>query len=164
MLTIDYQKIIPYPLDVVYGQYYDYEHIACVHPKTLGEYRLVSTAGNDAVYEQIWPPNLFGQRSRSLVHHRLLAPYEMEFVFAEGRHRGIRVTTRLSAAPGGTCIDESYVMPPLPDWGWLRTLARPLVMRAVERVWQEDLDVEVCCGGWPGLPPFADGPGREVAA
>lgn len=156
MLTVRYQKTISYDLDVVYGQYYDYEHIAVVHPNTLGEYRLVSTHANDAVYEQIWPRGRFSKkRGRSVVRHSLLGPYEMEFVFTEGRHKGVRVHTKLSATDGGTLIDEAYSMPG-PNWSWLAKLIRPFVMRSVDRVWEEDLDVEVCHGGWPGIPPYGN--------
>jgi hypothetical protein len=38
MLEITYQKVIPYPVDVVLSQYYDYEQISHVHTRTLEEY------------------------------------------------------------------------------------------------------------------------------
>jgi hypothetical protein len=66
MLDVRYQKLIPYPFEVVLGQYYDYEHIRFVHPETLGEYRLVERDGSSVVYEQVWPRRL-GRRPRSLV-------------------------------------------------------------------------------------------------
>ena len=65
MLEITYQKVIPYTVDVVLSQYYDYEHIMHVHPHTLGEYHLVEVRGNTAVYEQVWPRGFLG-RARSL--------------------------------------------------------------------------------------------------
>jgi len=41
------------------------------------------------------------------------------------------------------------------NWGWLRRIVEKQVARSVERIWKEDLDVEVCYGGWPGISPPA---------
>jgi hypothetical protein len=155
MLDVRYQKLIPYPFGVVLGQYYDYEHIRFVHPETLGEYRLVERDGSSVVYEQVWPRRL-GRRPRSLVRQTRLAPNELEFRFLAGRYKGVRVHTVLSEHPGGTLVDETYSMN-LPGWRWLRRLVEKQVMRSVERIWKEDLDVEVCHGGWPGVAPPAGG-------
>lgn len=152
MLAVNYRKLIPYPLEVVLGQYYDYEHIEHVHPDTLGEYRVVEEQGNVLVYEQIWPRRFF-RRPRSLVRQTRLAANEIEFVFVAGRHQGVRVHTVLREHPEGTLVDETYSMR-LPDWGWLRRIVEKGVARSVERIWKEDLDVEVCHGGWPGVPEW----------
>lgn len=151
MLAVPYRKVIPYAFDVVLSQYFDYEHIEHVHPETVGRYRLVESAGNRIVYEQIWPDRLRGKR-RSLVEHLFQPPGEMWFTFLEGRHRGVRVHTRLTPSGDATIVDETYEIPHLPDWGWLRRLARPFVVAPVERIWDEDLAVEVCRDGWPGVP------------
>lgn len=157
MLAIDYTKRIPYTFDVVLSQYFDYEHIEHVHPETVGRYRIVEVEGNRIVYEQIWPERLRGNR-RSLVEHLFRPPGEMWFTFLEGRHRGVRVHTRLTASGDATIVDETYEIPGLPDWGWLRALARPFVVAPVERIWDEDLAVEVCRDGWPGVPGVDRGP------
>lgn len=155
MLRLNYRKSIPYPFEVVLGQYFDYEHIEFVHPDSLGEYRLVEQDGNTIVYEHIWPRRwgpLGVRRSRSLVRHDFLPSDEMWFTFTEGRHRGTKVHTRLEKQGGITLVDETYHIPYLPDWRWLGRIIRPAVLKAVNHVWDEDLEVEVCYGGWPGVP------------
>ena len=155
MMQVRYEKLIPYPFDVVLGQYYDYEHISHVHPDTLGEYRLLERDGPVVVYEQIWPQR-WGRRRRSRVRHTRLGHGEMEFVFVAGLHKGVRVHTRLHEHPEGTLVDETYTLS-LPDWAWLERIVEKQVMKSVERIWKEDLDVEVCFGGWPGIPEPPDG-------
>ena len=151
MLEVRYEKLVPYPYDTVLAQYYDYEHIAHVHPESLGEYRLVSVDGDVAVYEQIWPRR-WGRRKRSLVEQRFEPPDLIRFTFQEGLHRGVVVETRLRAVDGGTVVDELYRIPGVPNWSWIRALAKPSIVKRVDHIWDEDLEVEVCHGGWPGLP------------
>ena len=103
------------------------------------------------VYEQIWPER-WGRRRRSRVEQRFVPPDLIRFDFVSGLYRGVVVETRLEPRADGTLVDETYGIPRLPDWRFLRRLARPSVVRRVERIWQEDIDVEVCHGGWPGLP------------
>lgn len=151
MLEVSYEKIIPFPFDVVLSQYFDYEHVAHVHPKTLGEYRLVERDGDRIVYDQIWPPGRFGRRRVSRVVQRFHPPNRTTFEFVSGLHRGIGVDSTLHPHPEGTLVRETYRLP-LPNWGWLRPLLLPAMMRTIDRVWEEDLRVEVCHGGWPGVP------------
>jgi nitrite reductase/ring-hydroxylating ferredoxin subunit len=159
MIEIAYTKIVAYPLDVTLSQYFDYEHIPHVHPLTLGEYRLVERDGNLTVYDQVWPAGWFGGRATTRVRHVFEPPSSMSFEFVAGRYRGVIVRTKLEAHPEGTLVREAYEIPLLPSWGWLAALIRPPVMRLVERIWKEDLDVQVCMGGWPGIP----GPGAPPA-
>jgi len=151
-LRINYQKLIPYRFEVVLGQYWDWEHIRFVHPESLGEYRIVEVGEGVAVYEQLWPKSRLGRRARSLVRQTQLAPAEILFEFLEGRHRGVRVHTVLHEQDDGTLVDETYEIPLLPDWGWLKPVVRKAVMASVDRIWDEDLRVKVCWGGWPGVP------------
>ncbi len=151
MLSIEYIKTIPFPYETVLSQYFDYEHIEHVHPDTLGKYRVVEGDGNRIVYEQTWPRGTFGWRT-SLVEHVYEPPGEMWFTFLKGRHRGVQVHTELRAERERTIVQETYGIPYLPDWGWLRALIRPYVIAPVDRIWEEDLDVEVCRDGWPGVP------------
>lgn len=151
MLSIEYVKTIPFPYETVLSQYFDYEHIEHVHPETLGKYRVVEGDGNRIVYEQTWPPGGFGRRT-SLVEHVYDPPGEMFFTFLKGRHRGVQVHTVLRAERERTVVRETYSIPGLPDWGWLRALVRPWVIAPVDRIWDEDLEVEVCRDGWPGVP------------
>lgn len=157
MLEIAYTKRIPYPFAVTLSQYFDYEHIAHVHPTTVGEYRLVEKRENFLVYDQIWPPGLFGRRAVSRVQHRFQPPDEMWFTFVSGRYRGIIVHTRLEDRQSETLVHETYRLP-LPNWAWLKPLVRPGMMRAIERIWDEDLRVEICYGGWPGIPGYQQQP------
>ena len=53
MLLVRHRKTVPHPFRVVLEQYYDYEHIAHVHPYTLGEYRLELEDGDRLIYEQL---------------------------------------------------------------------------------------------------------------
>jgi nitrite reductase/ring-hydroxylating ferredoxin subunit len=161
MLEIRYEKLIPYPFDVVLSQYFDYEHIVHVHPQTLGEYVLVENRGSEIVYDQIWPAGLLGRRPKSRVVQTWLPPDRMTFEFIAGRHRGIVVNTRLTPQGKATLVDEAYLLPQLPNWNWLARLIRPWVLKMVERVWEEDLRVAVCIDGWPGVP---DAPAKGCQA
>jgi hypothetical protein len=49
MPTVPHGKVIPYPFDTVLSQHFDYEHIAHVHPGTLGECRVVHAQGHRIV-------------------------------------------------------------------------------------------------------------------
>lgn len=151
MLELSYTKVLPYPFDVVLSQYFDYEHIAHVHPETLGEYRVLETNGNRIVYEQLWKRNWRGKRPISKVVQTYLPPNEIWFEFIEGLHKGTKVHALLSKHAEGTLVEEAYHVP-LPAWGWLRPLIRPFMMRSIERIWDEDLQVGVCYGGYPGIP------------
>ena len=151
MLAVTYTKIIAYPFEVVLSQYFDYEHVKYVHPKTLGEYHLVETRGNTIIYEQLWPRRFFLRR-RSLVKQTFHAPNEIQFEFLRGRYKGVKVRSVLHEDKAGTRVEETYILN-LPNWSWLRTWVTRSVVRTVDLVWDEDLRVKVCQGGWPGVPP-----------
>ncbi len=150
MMQVSYAKIIPHPFEVVLSQYFDYEHVKYVHPHTLGEYHLVECRGNVIVYEQLWPRR-FLVRRRSLVRQEFHPPNVIWFDFVRGMYRGIRVRSLLEEHPGGTRVEETYYLR-VPDWKWLRSLVVRSIVRKVEQVWEEDLRVKVCHGGWPGVP------------
>jgi len=152
-LRINFQKRVPYPFDVVLSQYYDYEHIEHVHPTSLGRYEMYEENDDYVAYEQIWPKSLFGKPT-SIVEQRFEAPNKTFFDFVEGRHKGTKVESVLLESPDGTIVDETYEMN-LPDWGWLRTLLKPFVVKRVDQIWAEDTGVEVCHDGWPGIPEAA---------
>jgi len=161
MLSIPYVKVIPFPFSVVLDQYFDYEHIAHVHPTTLGEYRLVENAGHRIVYDQLWPTNRRGQRATSRVVQTYQPPGDIHFEFVSGKHTGVKVHSQLQAHADGTEVTETYSLPWLPNWGILRRLIAPSVFRQVERIWDEDLRVGVCIGGWPGVPGLPSRMGAE---
>jgi nitrite reductase/ring-hydroxylating ferredoxin subunit len=85
-------------------------------------------------------------------------PGDIWFEFVAGRHRAVKVHSQLRPHDGGTEVTETYYLPWLPNWGVLRRLIGPLVSRQVDKVWDEDLQVGVCIGGWPGVP---DQPARN---
>ena len=91
-----YTKIIPYPFDVILEQYFDYEHVAHVHPRTLGEYVLVENRGHVLVYDQYWPVDRRGQRAISRVVQTYQPPGNIWFEFISGKHCGTKVHSELS--------------------------------------------------------------------
>lgn len=150
MLSVNYSKIIPYPLEVVLSQYFDFEHVKFVHPETLGEFHLVETRGNVILYEQLWPRR-FLIRRRSLVKQEFFPPNEIRFDFLGGLYKGVHVHSLLHEHAQGTRVEETYYLR-LPDWSWLKNWLTPKIMQVVNRVWEEDLQVKICRGGWPGVP------------
>jgi len=152
VLSIPYVKILQYPFAVILEQYFDFEHIAHVHPTTLGEYVLVENAGRRIVYDQLWPANSRGRRATSQVIQTYEPPGDLWFQFVSGKYKGTKVHSQLRPHADGTEVTETYFVPWLPNWSWLRRLIAPSVMRLVDRVWDEDLRVGVCIGGWPGVP------------
>lgn len=149
-MRISYEKLVPYSFDVVLSQYFDYEHIVHVHPKTVGEYRLLDSGEGFVRYEHLWPKRWTG-RKKTIVRHSYKPPNEMWFTFEEGYLKGTEVHSVLHDHGEKTLVQETYDIP-IPDWKWLRPLVRRWTVRNVERIWDEDLDVEVCREGWPGVP------------
>jgi nitrite reductase/ring-hydroxylating ferredoxin subunit len=158
MLQIPYQRVVPYPVQVVLEQYFDFEHIAHVHPQTLGEYLLVEHSGRRLVYDQRWPSDRSGRRATSRVVQTYQPPGALQFDLVAGKHRGTKVHSELRPHPDGTEVVETYCVPGLPNWGLFRGLLAPYVYRQVERIWDEDLKVGICIGGWPGTPGLPAGP------
>jgi nitrite reductase/ring-hydroxylating ferredoxin subunit len=152
MLRVPYEKELAFPLDAVISQYFDFEHIEHVHPKTVGRYELVEIVGNRVRYRQHWP----GGRKTSLVDQEWLPPDQIQIRFVEGRYRGVELDTRFESTLVGTRIVDEYRMPGLPDWRWVRALLRPWVHRQIERIWSEDLEVGLPRGGWSGVPGVED--------
>ena len=156
-MDIKYRKRIPYPFSRVLAQYFDLEHIETVHPTTLGEYRVREVTGNRIVFEQRWPAWL-GVRVRTVIEQVWNPPDGVRIRFLKGFLRGVEISTRLHDWNEDTLIEEVYHVPLVPEWSWLRVLARPLVLRAINHVWTEDLAVELCHGGWPGVPGQSEQP------
>ncbi|MCY3845897.1 MAG: non-heme iron oxygenase ferredoxin subunit [Acidobacteria bacterium] len=150
-IEVTYRKRIPYPFARVLSQYFDLEHIETVHPTTLGSYRAVEVAGNRIVFEQRWPSWL-GLRLRSVVEQVWLPPNRIRIRFRRGFLRGVGVDTELADQGDATAIEEAYRVPLVPGWSWLRPWMGRVVERGAGRIWEEDLAVELCHGGWPGVP------------
>ena len=160
-IEVTYRKRIPYPFARVLSQYFDLEHIETVHPTTLGSYRAVEVGGNRIVFEQRWPSWL-GLRLRSVVEQIWLPPDRIRIRFRRGFLRGVGVDTQLTDRGEETAIDEVYRVPLVPGWVWLRPWMGRVVERGAGRIWEEDLAVELCHGGWPGVPG-QDGPASASA-
>ena len=148
---VTYRKRIPYPFARVLSQYFDLEHIETVHPTTLGSYRAIEVAGNRIVFEQRWPLWL-GLRLRSVIEQVWLPPNRIRIRFRRGFLRGVGVDTQLTDDGQETSIEEVYQVPLVPGWKWLRPWMGRVVARGAGRIWEEDLAVELCHGGWPGVP------------
>ena len=157
-IEVTYRKRIPYPFARVLSQYFDLEHIETVHPTTLGSYRAIEVTGDRIVFEQRWPSSL-GLRLRSVVEQVWRPPNRIRIRFRRGFLRGVGVDTRLKDQGEETAIEEVYRVPLVPGWTWLRPWMARVVERGAGRIWEEDLAVELCHGGWPGVPG-ADGPPR----
>ena len=152
MLQIPYSTVIPYPFPVILEQYFDLEHIAHVHPQTLGECVLVERSADRIVYDQYWPADRKGRRATSRVEQRWQLPGDIWFEFVAGKHKGTKVHSRLTPHAEGTEVNEVYYIPKVPNWRLFRWMIAPFVYRQVNRIWGEDLAAGVCVGGWPGVP------------
>ncbi len=84
-----------------------------------------------------------------------MPPDRIKFRFLKGFLRGVALSSQLVDYKHETVIDEIYHVPLVPDWPCFRHLLRPLIIRAITNVWNEDLAVELCHGGWPGVPSRA---------
>lgn len=152
MTQVHYRRRLPFPPARLVGQYFDLEHIAHVHPRSLGEARLVSTAGSRVVWDLL-SPRFLGFRLRHRVLQELVAPDRIEAEVLGGLLRGARVSTDLVADGDGTLVVERYRVPLVPGWRWLARWFEPWFHRWLDAVWEEDLRVHMCHGGWPGVPP-----------
>ncbi len=150
-INVTYRVRIPYPFERVLSQYFDLEHLETVHPTTLGAARVLEVDGRRIVFEQRWPAWL-GLRLRTVAEQVWLPPDRIRIRFRRGLLRGVGVDTHLMDRGDETAIEETYRVPLVPGWSWLRPLVRPVVERGANHIWEEDLAVELCHGGWPGVP------------
>jgi hypothetical protein len=150
MITLAYRREVAYPREVVIAQYFDLEHLEHVHPRTLGRARLVSQQRQLVTWELHWPGVLIGWRARSRFAMEYEPPDTVRTSIVSGWLRGTTAVTGFERTATGTQVVELYHVP-LPAW-----LSRPLQWfwaRRLDRVWDEDLAVGMCRGGWPGVPP-----------
>jgi len=150
MIEVNIQKVIQYPFETVLGQYFDYEHIEFVHPNSLGNYYLLEDNGDKIIYKHVWPKKGLINKI-SIVEHQYFPPNEMWFIFTKGHYKGVKVHTKLFAKQEHTLVEETYYTP-WPNWKWLKNLVEKYTRLEVEKIWREDLDVDVCHGRWPGIP------------
>jgi hypothetical protein len=145
-----YGKCVPYGFERVLSTYWDWEHFPVIHPRTLGEARVLTCYGNSIQFEQRWP-RYAGVRLRSTLEAEFIPPDVVTIRILRGLFRGTFVRTVFSEVEGGTFVDETYDIP-MPAWRWLEALTAKWLDKMVKRVWDEDLKVGLCYGGWPGVP------------
>lgn len=150
-ISVTYHVRIPYPFERVLSQYFDLEHLETVHPTTLGAARVLEVDGRRIVFEQRWPAWL-GLRPRTVAEQVWLPPDRIRIRFGQGLLRGVGVDTHLIGRGDETAIEETYRVPLVPGWPWLRPFVGRVVERGASHIWEEDLAVELCHGGWPGVP------------
>lgn len=152
-MRITYKREIPYPTSRLLAQYFDLEHIAHVHPRSFGQARMVTQSGSIVVWELL-SPLYIGFRFRSLIAQEYIPPNQIRTRILKGRGRGAQVFTLFHPDVNSTTLEESYVLP-LPDWAWLRFIVSRWLYSRLDCIWDEDLRVGMCHGGWPGVPPVA---------
>lgn len=151
MIEIIYRREVAYSQDVVLSQYFDLEHLEYVHPDSFGRARMVSTRRDSVVWELAWPP-LFGCIPlRSSFRQTYCPPWGIQATIVHGFLRGTETTVQLDKTDAGTLVTERHRMA-MPDWFPLRGWLHRAVTRRLDRIWEEDLAVYVCRGGWPGVP------------
>lgn len=151
MIELLYQCEVPYPLGRVLSQYFDLEHLDHVHPNSFGRARLISQHHDTVVWELEWPPLLGLFRFCNRVVQRFVPPNHIQASLTQGFLRGATVDIQFHETSQGTCIEERYHLP-LPCWSWLKKVLQRMWPRWLDRIWEEDLRVGVCHGGWPGIP------------
>jgi hypothetical protein len=151
MIEVVYHREVPYSPTIVLSQYFDLEHLEHVHPRSFGRARMVSEYRNIIVWELEWPPILGLFRLRSRFAQEYNPPQEIRSVIIGGLLRGTKTVVRLDETEAGTLVTEHHQVA-LPAWRWLRGWVQRAWLRRLDRIWEEDLAVKLCRGGWPGLP------------
>jgi hypothetical protein len=160
VITVMYRKAVPYPRWHVLAQFFDLEHIEHVHPRSFGRARLVSLHRGGVTWV-LESPRYLGVRTRSTIVQDYLPPDRIEARVIKGFLKGAEYSGTFREDGGETTVEETYRLP-VPDWGWLRSWLRTRLVRALDRIWAEDLRVGVCHGGWPGLPKVAPHPSTSA--
>lgn len=151
MIDVTYRREVPYPQPVVLSQYFDFEHLEHVHPRTFGRARMISQQGRVILWQLEWPPIFGVLRLRSTFTQEHLPPWGIRSVIVRGFLRGTESVVELGESAAGTLVVEHHRVR-LPGWRWLRGPAQRAWLRRLDRIWEEDLAVRVCRGGWPGVP------------
>jgi hypothetical protein len=151
MIDVLYRREVSCSQSVVLSQYFDLEHLEHVHPRTFGRASMVSTFRNAIVWDLEWPPMLGVFRFRSRFCQEYLAPWGIRSVITRGLLRGTETIVQFDKTEGGTLVTEQHRVA-LPNWGWLRGWVQQMWQQRLDRIWEEDLAVKVCRGGWPGVP------------
>jgi len=152
-MQVTSRRRIPYQPERVLAQYFDLEHVSHVHPRTLGESRLITCQDSAVLFEQRWPRRFaLGVRLRSTLKLELVAPDTVRVRVVRGVLRGSQLSVALEESDGMTLITETYETP-LDMPTWLEARLRQWLLKKIDQVWDEDLRVGLPYGGWPGIPP-----------
>ena len=151
MIEVVYRREVPFSRTRVLSQYFDLEHLEHVHPRSFGQARMVSQVGRLIVWELEWPRVLGVRGLRSVFHQQYVPPWGIRAVITRGLLRGTETEVRLEETHSGTLVEESHRIA-MPGWKGLRPLVQRAWIRRLDRIWDEDLRVGVCHGGWPGVP------------
>jgi hypothetical protein len=162
VIEVTYRREILYPQAVVLSQYFDLEHLEYVHPKSFGRARMISTRGRVIVWDLEWPPIGRYFRLRSRFEQEYVPPWGVRARIVSGALRGTESTTQLFSSALGTIVQEHYRVAMLNCPGF-RTLVQRALVRRLHRIWEEDLAVKVCRGGWPGVPDAKASSARDDA-
>ncbi len=139
---------VPYPRLHLVEQFFDFEHVPHVHPRSLGRIDVLTLGHHWVIADLRWPlfPGvLVRSRFRQEFHPR-------DHITAEvtgGFGAGARYEAQLLSDGDGTRVEELLELP-----GFLGAVAARFanhVVRRMCRVWEEDLEVMMCRGGWPGI-------------
>ena len=98
-MKYQYGKWVPYGFDRVLSTYWDWEHFPVIHPRTLGEARVLTYHGKCVLFEQRWP-RYAGVRLRSLIEAEFVPPDVVTIRILRGIFRGTFVRTVFSAVTG----------------------------------------------------------------
>ena len=152
-MEVTSRRRVPYRPERVLAQYFDLEHVSHVHPRTLGESRLITCKGRAVLFEQRWPWRFaLGVRLCSTLKLELVAPGTVRVRVVRGLLRGSQLSVVLEESDGMTQVTETYETPlRLP--AWLEAWLRQWLLKKIDEVWDEDLRVGLPHGGWPGIPP-----------
>jgi len=146
--TVRHSIRVPYAFGVVLGQFFDLEHLPHVHPRTLGR-AVVRALGHREVVADLYTKLAPGVEVRSRFLLTFSPPDRIGIELASGPGRGVVYGARLFADGAETRVVEELRVPGFR--GLVASFFRGRIRRAMRRVWDEDLRVRMCHGGWPGL-------------
>lgn len=146
-----YRREVRYSQAVILSQYFDLEHLEHVRPRSFGRARMVAKARGVIVWDLEWPPVLGLVRLQSRIRQEFTPPWGIRAVITRGLLRGTETVVQLDKTEVGTLVIERHRIP-MPGWWWLRAWVQRALVRRLAWIWEEDLAVKVCRGGWPGVP------------
>ena len=162
-MQVTSRRRVPYPAWRVVAQYFDLEHVPHVHPRTLGESRLITCKANAVLFEQLWPRRFgLGIRLRSTLQLELVGSDALRVRVVRGLLRGSHMSVVLEESDGTTLVTETYETA-LRAPAWLENRMRQWLVKKIDEVWDEDLRVDLPHGGWPGLPATSKTLSRAAA-